>query len=373
MGDQEAIRDVLAGLRSVLDADDPSIALQSSQARAVVEQAWGALAEVLGEHGHDSSAQVLATLRRLRGLDQALLHAGPEYDSSASSRRLGEALARLEAAPCSIPALVELAPRLICDLGFDRAIISHVAEGLWVSESVFVMNDPDWAAAINRIGQEQPQPLVPGLFETEVVRRREPIVVTDVQHESRVHKRIADASMSRSYVAAPIVSRGRVVGLLHADRYGQDRETDARDSELLLSFSHGLRLALSRAQVTAQLEATGNTLARVTASLEDAAAGVRDVSLNLTGAPAGEPVADDHPRARPVLVRTVPRTLPAELTSRELQVLELMAEGRTNAAIAKELVITDGTVKQHVKHILRKLHAGNRAEAIAMWFHAARP
>lgn len=372
MGDQEAIRDVLAGLRSVLDADDPPIALRSAQARAVVEQAWGALAEVLGEHGHDSSARVLATLRRLRGLDQALLHTGPEYDSLDSSRRLGEALARLEAAPCSIPALVELAPRLICNLGFDRAIISHVADGLWVSESVVVMNDPDWAADINRIGQEQPQPLVPGLFETEVVRRREPIVVTDVQHESRVHKRIADASMSRSYVAAPIVSRGRVVGLLHADRYGQDRDTDARDSELLLSFSHGLRLALSRAQVTEQLEATGNTLARVTASLEDAAAGVRDVSLNLTGARASEPVAD-RPRPRPVLVRDVPRTLAAELTSRELQVLELMAEGRTNAAIAKELVITDGTAKQHVKHILRKLRAGNRAEAIAMWFQAGRP
>ncbi|MFZ2174837.1 MAG: LuxR C-terminal-related transcriptional regulator, partial [Rhodococcus sp. (in: high G+C Gram-positive bacteria)] len=326
----------------------------------------------LGEHGHENSMDVLATLRRLRGLDQALLHAGPEHGSSESSHRLGEALARLEAAPCSIPSLVELAPRLICDLGFDRAIISHVSDGLWTSESVFVMNDPDWAAAINRIGQEQPQPLVPGLFETEVVRRREPIVVTDVQHDSRVHKGIADASRSRSYVAAPIVSRGRVVGLLHADRYGQDRDTDARDSDLLLSFSHGLRLALSRAQVTEQLEVAANTLARLTASLEDAAAGVHDVSLNLTGARASEPVAQ-NPRPRPVLARPAPRTLPAELTSRELQVLELMAEGRTNAAIAKELVISEGTAKQHVKHVLRKLQAGNRAEAIAMWFQAGRP
>ncbi|QZS52997.1 LuxR family transcriptional regulator [Rhodococcus opacus] len=371
MGDQEAIRDVLAGLRSVLDADDPSTALQSVQARAVVEQAWGTLAAVLGETDHDSATEVLAALRRLRGLDQALLHAGPEFDASASSRRLGEALARLEAAPCSIPALVELAPRLVCELGFDRAIVSHVADGLWVSESVFVMDDPQWAADINRIGQEQPQPLVAGLFETEAVRRREPIVVTDVQHQSRVHKRIADASMSRSYVAAPIVSRGRVVGLLHADRYNQGRDTDERDSELLLSFSHGLRLALSRAQVTEQLDAAGKTLARLTASLEDAAEGVRDVSLRLTGASVSEP-ASGHPQPRPALARNTPRTLPAELTSRELQVLELVAEGRTNSAIAKELVISDGTVKQHVKHILRKMQAGNRAEAIALWFQAGR-
>jgi FixJ family two-component response regulator len=40
-----------------------------------------------------------------------------------------------------------------------------------------------------------------------------------------------------------------------------------------------------------------------------------------------------------------------------------MASGETNRGIAERLVISDGTVKSHVKHILRKLHAVNRADA----------
>jgi DNA-binding NarL/FixJ family response regulator len=42
-----------------------------------------------------------------------------------------------------------------------------------------------------------------------------------------------------------------------------------------------------------------------------------------------------------------------------------MAAGETNVGIAAKLVISEGTVKSHVKHILRKLRAVNRAEAVA--------
>jgi DNA-binding NarL/FixJ family response regulator len=44
------------------------------------------------------------------------------------------------------------------------------------------------------------------------------------------------------------------------------------------------------------------------------------------------------------------------LTPREREVLALMAEGRSNSGIAKELWVTEGTVEKHVRHILRKLH-----------------
>jgi DNA-binding NarL/FixJ family response regulator len=55
----------------------------------------------------------------------------------------------------------------------------------------------------------------------------------------------------------------------------------------------------------------------------------------------------------------------AMLTSREVEVLRLMAAGATNAAIAATLVIAEGTAKTHVKNILRKLEVGNRAEAVS--------
>ncbi len=53
------------------------------------------------------------------------------------------------------------------------------------------------------------------------------------------------------------------------------------------------------------------------------------------------------------------------LTERELEILQLMAEGASNQAIAGRLVITVGTVKSHINHILGKLGAQNRTEAVA--------
>ena len=53
------------------------------------------------------------------------------------------------------------------------------------------------------------------------------------------------------------------------------------------------------------------------------------------------------------------------LTSRELEVLRMLAAGRSNQAIAGELVVTLDTVKKHVGHVLAKLGAANRTEAVA--------
>ena len=52
-----------------------------------------------------------------------------------------------------------------------------------------------------------------------------------------------------------------------------------------------------------------------------------------------------------------------ELTDREMEVLRLIADGMTNAAIAEQLFITERTVKSHVSNILGKLHLNDRTEA----------
>ena len=72
-----------------------------------------------------------------------------------------------------------------------------------------------------------------------------------------------------------------------------------------------------------------------------------------TGHPATEP--------GPVAVSGIV----APLTSRELEVLLMLAAGRSNQAIARELVVTLDTVKKHVGHVLCKLGAANRTEAVA--------
>jgi len=56
----------------------------------------------------------------------------------------------------------------------------------------------------------------------------------------------------------------------------------------------------------------------------------------------------------------------ARLTSRERDILKQIAKGLSNKLIARELNISDGTVKVHVKHILKKLELRSRVEA-AVW------
>ena len=56
------------------------------------------------------------------------------------------------------------------------------------------------------------------------------------------------------------------------------------------------------------------------------------------------------------------------LKRREQVVLPMLAEGETNDRIAQRLVVSEDTVKTHVKHILRKLSVQNRSQAVCRYF-----
>lgn len=65
------------------------------------------------------------------------------------------------------------------------------------------------------------------------------------------------------------------------------------------------------------------------------------------------------------LARQAGSSPPAGLTERELQVLRLVAAGRTNCAIAREMGVSPRTVAKHLEHAYRKLEVGDRAAAVA--------
>ena len=97
-----------------------------------------------------------------------------------------------------------------------------------------------------------------------------------------------------------------------------------------------------------------------------------DLLLNIRSAGLGRMILNDKLSA--MLARALtdgsrPKSFSeAGLTEQETKILEQISTGKSNKLIAHELGITEGTVKVHVKHLLKKLNLKSRVEA-ALWAH----
>jgi DNA-binding CsgD family transcriptional regulator len=284
--------------------------------------------------------------------------------------RVHAALANLRQMP-SAEAMIAAAPRKACEAcGFDRAVLYRVRGKELLAESFWVCGDPDAAARLLAFSREHPAALASQVLETEMVRRRRPMAIQQVVGNPRVFAELAAAYDTRSYVAAPIMPEGRVIGFIHADHRLKPRRVDDFDRDALWAFAEGFGYAVERARLTDRLRAQGQELRRLLQRTEAVVAEYLDAEVELV---SGGSEGAGASRATAALVPEVDDSVGGNLSKRELEVLALIGGGASNAQIAARLVITEETAKSHVKRILRKLGASNRVEAATVWLRAHPP
>lgn len=272
----------------------------------------------------------------------------------------------------SVPQLLERIPKEICGLGFARSLVSQVSDSVWISRYAFVDQDDELASLMVRAGSEEPTRITPRLLESELVRRRRPMIVRDPQRNPGMHERFKVVTKTQGYVAAPVLACDRVIGFLHADQYlGYKRISDDFSRDILSMLAEGIGYAVERMVFQQRLEALRGRLSEYTRHVNDLVATCADADIDLSPT-SGEHAETASPGTAAALIGQLDsRVAASPLTRRELEILRHMASGATNAQIATRLVLSEGTVKSHVKHILRKLAASNRAQAVAYYHRLA--
>ncbi|NMO03236.1 GAF domain-containing protein [Gordonia sp. TBRC 11910] len=296
---------------------------------------------VVGGVSPERMAALLGLLGRIREAETARTQI-QLAEKSATLARVRSALAEISPAT-SVDGLLSIAPSIACGLGFDRVLVSTVDTN-WQLHTMCVVRDPRWAEEIVAVGREEPLVLDRSLIENDTVVGVQATLVDEVQENPRVNRALAEITRSSSYGIAPLLVDGEVVGLLHADCYFQDRLFTVEDQALLSTFAAGLSQNLARVTVLDGM-----------AALRSHFDGVARWQAPARGATVSVAASRDDDSV---------------LTRREAQIMRLMADGDSNAKIARRLVISEGTVKTHVTRILRKLDVGNRAEAVAVWLRA---
>ena len=277
----------------------------------------------------------------------------------------------------SVAQMIDRVPIELCETcGFDRAVFFRVDDDRLIGQSARFTGAADWCAHFLELARHTPIVLQPPLAEAEVIRQRRAMIVPDPLHDPRALCSLMRAARPDSYVVAPVVADQRVAGMLHADHFGSGRDVDATDRDTLWAFAEGFGYALERLTLVERLR---DQRARIMRSLNEAPEAIAAPSRQVaqTGPDAEQapsrarPPLSDFEVAAELFKERFARDLGdpddsadlGQLTKRELEVLQLIAGGATNHGIADTLVISEQTVKSHVKNILRKLGAANRTEA----------
>lgn len=255
--------------------------------------------------------------------------------------------------------LVATIPVRMCrDLMFGRAMISSVRSAVWVPRHLHIESDdsPENDDFLSYIDGAR-IPLSHAPLETEIVRTRTSTMSERASNDKRTFKELVDVSQSHGYVAAPIVSRGRVIGILHADRPHGRSQVSGSDLTVVSTLGECLSSVFERAILQERIQLSSGHVDRVFGDIVSQLSDIATLpSQRSSATERTTPEIENAPCGTSGM---------GYLTPREREVLAHITTGATNAQIARSLVISEETVKSHLKQISKKLGTTTRSAAVA--------
>lgn len=338
-----------------------------SHAGSVLSQVtWTALARLEQLQDGDDDAPVLTTLAlRANDLEDDVRR---HLNSVRMNRQahVERGLGQLRRLRTSADLLDRVCHEVVRSGGFIRSMLSRVEGDVWTPWMVHYKGDPETGREFLSWIRGRKITMDDLTLERALVAEKRSEMVVDATTDPRVYQPLTTAGQLTSYVVAPIIPAGRVVGFLHADHGLTGREVSEDDRDVLWAFAEGFGRLYERVVLQERIRAQHRLVQDTFEIAEAIAASLAKAEIEL------EHEGVEPATASELLGDTLTPDAAIEelLTSREREVLSMMVRGMSNAAIAEHLVIKVGTVKSHAKHILRKLGAVNRAAAISKYLGA---
>jgi DNA-binding CsgD family transcriptional regulator/GAF domain-containing protein len=247
------------------------------------------------------------------------------------------------------------------DFGFARTMISAVRGSVWLPQHLHIEGegaDPHSRPFLEYVHGARIQ-LADAPLEAELIRKRCGAFVPSPREDKRTFKEFVDVSGCCGYIAAPITVQGRAIGMLHADRPEPDGVVTMDHLDQLEAFAECLAVAFENAVLEEKAAQQRDEVDKLCANVDELLRrSARSALWSLSGATPGQRHDVYYRGDQPV---------GPLLTAREREIMSYVATGATNGQIARCLVISEGTVKSHLKHIAKKLNTSSRAEAVAVY------
>ena len=254
--------------------------------------------------------------------------------------------------------LVRACSEIIECTGFSRVMLSHVESEVWVPRVIYTRSQGFSNVCDNRIT------LGLSTVEAHACRSFDTIRVIDTEGDSRVSPELLKVFVTRSYAVAPIAPAGKIIGMLHVD-HGASLKTVSTAEQRVLEF---LAMDISQAyEWSVLVERVRLRKASIDNFLKDFEPNKKTIEGSENNTAAFSILSWESQERLVSSSRNngAETEIKESLTHREREILSFVVQGWDNRSIAEELVLVEGTVKSHVKHLLRKYGAVNRSELIS--------